>query len=222
MMSQTCHQGLQSTIGMTKQVHTADTRLDASSLQHDLSNQVSRGSTNHDTGGTATTSTDEYSIAVSYNTSDHCDGCIDITDVTGNILYNSLIARSKAKLAERCGRESSRNPIQRKNIASALESISTISKAQSVGPIQCSRRPVISLSLFNKRSISIPPTEIITETVKFVDFTPSRRTSRRRRVKDRCNYSPRGLLLAREERISRLVDRNIAGTLTQLFGRIHH
>ena len=148
MKSQTYHQDLPSTIGITKQVHTADT-IDAS-LHHDLSHQHSQGSRSKNTavvGTTSTTSTAEYSIAVLYNTNDHCDGCIDITEVTGNRLYHHGIARSK-KLAERCARESNikqeqLHPILRKNIdehyASDLESraYSTVSKAQSVAAMQC-------------------------------------------------------------------------------------
>ena len=156
--SQTYHQYLPSTIGITKQVHTADAMIDASSLQHDLS-QDSRGSTSQvavGTSSTTTTSTAKYSIADSYNTSDHCDSCDGITEVTGNRLYNrSLIACSKKLAESRCAGESSRNvnkpeqelhPILRKNIdeyyASDRESraCSTVSKEQRVAAMKCSGR----------------------------------------------------------------------------------
>ena len=148
MKSETYHHDLPSTIGIsTKQVHTADT-IDASSLQHNKS-QDSQGSTSKSTVGTSSTSSAAFSIADSYSTSNHCDGCVDITEVTGNRLYHHGITRSK-KLAKRCARESyikqELHPILRKNIdecyASDLQSraYSSISKAQSVAAMQCSRR----------------------------------------------------------------------------------
>ena len=100
-------------------------------------------------GTISTSSTAAVSIADSYNTSYHFDGSVDITDVAGNRLYHHGIARSK-KLAERCARESDikqeLHPILRKDMdehyASYHESTScsTISKAQSVAAMQCSRR----------------------------------------------------------------------------------
>jgi len=56
---------LPSTIGITKQVHTADT-IEIDSSIDNASSQDSQGSASKDTVGTSTTSTAEFSIAVSY------------------------------------------------------------------------------------------------------------------------------------------------------------
>ena len=144
MKSETYHQDLPSTIGITLQVHTTTDSKDAS-LRH-----LIRERSSQDTVGTSTTSTAApFYIADSCSTGDHCNGCVGITEVTGNRLYHHGIARSKT-LAKRCARESyikqNLHPILRKNMneynASNLESRanSTISKTQSVAAMQCFKR----------------------------------------------------------------------------------